>query len=202
MSDGPMFGTSIKPLSPKQKTQMHLLWRTKPEENTPATLSRRFGVGIERVNAILRSKQTEEVRIKEGDRWKDDIEKLVWGQIEEETHAPRREGAEEAESKGVLMQSKFVVTNEEVGSEAVVALLEKLSSKKAKVHTVVEEEAPLVEEEVGSVAQQPNARWNFVFKSTKDESTFAKRDKGEGGFKAVTGGSNRYTNRTMGRRKL
>lgn len=36
-----VFLSQIKPLSPKVKNQMHTLWRSKPDENNPATLARR-----------------------------------------------------------------------------------------------------------------------------------------------------------------
>jgi len=60
-------------------------------------------------------------------------------------------------------------------------------------------ETPLVEEVDDSVSAQPNKRWNFVFKNTKGEGTFAVRDT-EGIFKKVSGGS--QPKKTWGRRKL
>ena len=169
----------------------------------------RFGIGVDRVKAVLRLQQEEESRKKEGDRWDDSITKLLWSVVRESDattgRRPRQRGAIAApgEDKGTLMETKFVVTPDEVEAKEVLDLLEKMSSKKAVVHrTAAAKEAavPYSETPVEGAAMQPNRRWKFVFKDTADESIFAVRDT-DGVFKEVAGGEDKRP-KTWGRRKL
>lgn len=192
---GPQFGTQHNPLSPKVKTQMHTLWRSKPEENTPAVLARRFGISANRVRAVVKLKEREEVRRKEGDRWNDEIETTLWGLVEDQDIQARGRSRIAQESADELPpHDDFVVTKDSFSTEEVVRVLSALSNKTAKVHAPKASDAP---EEVQEVVQdaedaeaQPNERWRFVFKDTADERTFAVRDK-DGPLKKVTGSAPR-----------
>lgn len=161
------------------------------------------------MKAVLRLQQEEESRKKEGDRWDDSITKLLWSVVRESDattrRRPRQRGAiaTPGEDKGTLMETKFVVTPDEVQANEVLDLLEKMSSKKAVVNrTAAAKEAavPYSETPVEGATMQPNRRWKFVFKDTADESIFAVRDT-DGVFKEVAGGEDKRP-KTWGRRKL
>jgi len=163
---------------------------------------------VDRVKAILQLQQSEESRKAEGDRWDERITNVLWGMVKEgdsgKRRARHRDGvADGIADKGVHLESKFVVTPDSVETEEVLHLLEKMSSKGAKVNTKAEaaKAAPYAEEVVDDIPAQPNQRWKFVFKDTADESTFAVRDS-DGVFKRVVSGGENKSKKTWGRRKL
>lgn len=179
------FGSKMKPIGPDNKRKIYVLWRSDPETHTPAKLASKFGIRIERIDAILKLQYREENALREGHgRHNKEIEEYLWRSIRQEPISlpdAKQLEAETNDAEGVvLLKKKFMVAPDTAKTEDILRVLKILSPHDAKVHqpsTKKDEQTKKQPMEVVDAEPFPNKRFRFVFSSTKSNDVFATREK-------------------------